>query len=183
LILLMGVAGSGKSMQGRILADEHGYAWISMGEILRVLVTGKRRQEMLQGKLLDDDEVIAIIDRVFDIIDTKQEFVLDGFPRTVRQADWLLEQVEQGRFELNAVINLVADKDVVLGRLVQRGRPDDTEEAITERFTEYEAVTRPILNHFKEREIRVHEVDANRGPRLIHDEILDLMDNPEAVVV
>ena len=180
MILLMGVAGAGKSMQGRILADEHGYAWVSTGEILRVLVTGKRRQEMLQGKLLSDTEVIEVIDKVFELIDTRQEFVLDGFPRTVPQADWLCEQVENGRFELTAVVNLVANKEVILKRLVNRGRPDDTEEAIAERFAEYEAVTRPILNHFKEKKIKVHEIDANREPRAIHDEILDLVDNPES---
>ena len=69
MIILTGVAGAGKSMQGKILADEHGYAWISTGEILRVLVTGKRRQEMLQGKLLSDEEMIAILDKVFELID------------------------------------------------------------------------------------------------------------------
>lgn len=179
MILLMGVAGAGKSMQGRILADEHGYAWISTGEILRVLVTGKRRQEMLQGKLLSDEEVIGVIDKVFELIDTKQEFVLDGFPRTVPQADWLLEQVEKGRFGLTAVVNLIASKDIILDRLIKRGRLDDTEEAITERFAEYEAVTRPILNHFKEKNIRVHEINADRDPRAIHDDILELIDNPK----
>lgn len=179
MILLMGVAGAGKSMQGRILADEHGYAWISTGEILRVLVTGKRRQEMLQGKLLSDEEMITILDRVLDVIDTEQEFVLDGFPRTVKQADWLLGQVEQGRFQLTAIINLVASQDVVLERLEKRGRPDDTKEAIAERFKEYEAVTRPILNHFREKKVRVHEIDANRDPRTIHDDILDVIDNPK----
>lgn len=179
MILLMGVAGAGKSMQGRILADEHGYAWISTGEILRVLVTGKRRQEMMQGKLLSDDEIITIIDQVFNFIDPKQEFVLDGFPRTVKQADWLLEQIEQGRFELSAVINLVADKKVILNRLTKRGRPDDTEEAIDRRFAEYEAVTLPILKHLKDKNVKVHEVDANRDPRDIHDNILELIDNPK----
>lgn len=179
MILLMGVAGAGKSMQGRILADEHGYAWISTGEILRVLVTGKRRQEMLQGKLLSDEEVIELIDKVFDLIDTKQEFVLDGFPRTVPQADWLLEQVEKGRFDLTAVVNLVATKEVILERLMKRGRVDDTEAAIHERFAEYEAVTRPILDHFKEKQVIVHEINADRSPRDIHDEILELIDNPQ----
>ena len=48
MIILTGVAGAGKSMQGKLLADEHGYAWISSGEIFRVLVTGKRRQAMLE---------------------------------------------------------------------------------------------------------------------------------------
>lgn len=179
MILLMGVAGAGKSMQGRILADEHGYAWISTGEILRVLVTGKRRQEMMQGKLLSDEEIITIIDQVFNFIDPTQEFVLDGFPRTVKQADWLLEQIEKGRFELSAVINLVADKSVILNRLTNRGRPDDTEEAIDRRFAEYEAVTLPILKHLKDKKITVHEINANRDPRAIHDNILELIDNPK----
>ena len=171
MILLMGVAGSGKSMQGRLLADEHGFAWISTGEILRVLVTGKRRQEMLQGKLLSDEEVISLMDKVFDMIDTAQEFVLDGFPRTVPQTDWLLGQVENGRFELNTVLNLVASEDVVLKRLMSRGRPDDSREAIQERFEEYEQVTRPILQHFRDRGVAVYDVDADRDPLVIHDEI------------
>ena len=64
MIILMGVAGAGKSLQSRLLADEYGYAWISTGEILRVLITGKRRQEMLSGKLLSDDEMIQVMDKV-----------------------------------------------------------------------------------------------------------------------
>lgn len=179
MILLMGVAGAGKSMQGRMLADEHGYAWISTGEILRVLVTGKRRQEMLQGKLLNDIEVVELMDKVFELINTHDEFVLDGFPRTVPQADWMLRQVKKGRFELTAVINLVASKEAVLERLTSRGRPDDTEEAIHERFAEYEAVTKPILEHFLEEGVTVHEVNADKSPRHVHDCILELLDNPE----
>jgi len=98
MIILTGVAGAGKSMQGKMFADEHGYAWISTGEILRVLVTGKRRQEMLEGKLLSDDEVITILDSVLNLIDSKQEFVLDGFPRTINQANWLLDQIPTNVF-------------------------------------------------------------------------------------
>jgi len=93
MIVLMGVAGSGKSMQGRLQADEHGYAWISTGEILRVLITGKRRQEMLEGKLLNDEEMIKVLNTVFNVIDTKQQFILDGFPRTVVQADCYLKML------------------------------------------------------------------------------------------
>lgn len=179
MIILMGVAGSGKSMQGRLLADEHGYAWISTGEILRVLVTGKRRQEMLQGKLLSDEEVIDLLDKVFEMIDTKQQFVLDGFPRTVPQAEWLLEKVGEGRFNLDAIINLVASQEVVEGRLKHRGRPDDTKDAIAERFKEYEEVTRPILDCFNQKNVPVYEIDANNDPREIHDEILKYIDEEE----
>jgi adenylate kinase len=182
VILLMGVAGAGKSMQGRILADEHGYAWVSTGEILRVLVTGKRRQEMLKGKLLSDEEIIAVLDKVFELIDTHQEFVLDGFPRTIPQADWLTDQVKEGRFELSCVINISASEDEIRRRLTARGRPDDNPEAIRNRLDEYERVTRPILEHFREEGIPVHDIDGNREPRAVHDEILDLIDNPAPLV-
>lgn len=176
MIILTGVAGAGKSMQGKILADEHGYAWISTGEILRVLVTGKRRQEMLQGKLLSDEEMTVILDKVFDLIDPTQEFILDGFPRTIPQSDWLLDQVNQGRFQLTAVINLDASEEVVKGRLISRGRQDDTDEAIAERFREYRSVTLPILEHFKHEGIRVCMINAAQEPRQVHDAILQCID-------
>lgn len=172
----MGVAGSGKSMQGKILADEHGYAWISTGEILRVLVTGKRRHEMLEGKLLSDEEMINLMDKVLELIDAKQEFVLDGFPRTVPQADWLMEQVHKGRFALTAVIHLAASEEVVRKRLLARGRQDDTEEAIAQRFAEYKAVTLPIIQHFKEEKAKVCDINAGQDPREVHDEILKCVD-------
>ncbi len=171
----MGVAGAGKSMQGRLLADERGYAWISTGEILRVLVTGKRRQEMLAGQLLSDAEMIRMMDRVFDLIDLKEEFILDGFPRTLKQADWLVDQVEMGRFDLTAVIHLTASEELVLGRLTQRGRQDDTEAAIRKRFDEYEAVTLPILEDFRKRGVTVHDIDAAPAPQIVHDKIAELL--------
>jgi len=159
MIILTGVAGAGKSMQGKILADEHGYAWISTGEILRVLVTGKRRQEMLRGKLLSDEEVTVILDKVLELINTDEEFVLDGFPRTIPQANWLL-------------INLDASEEVVRGRLMQRGRIDDTDEAINERFNEYRTVTLPILDHFRQEGVKVCDIEAAQSPRNVHDAIL-----------
>lgn len=177
MIILMGVAGAGKSMQGKILADEHGYAWISTGEILRVLVTGKRRQEMLEGKLLSDEEMINLIDKVLELIDTKQEFVLDGFPRTVVQADWLLEQIHSGRFALSAVIHLAASEGVVRARLLERGRQDDTEDAIAQRFSEYHSVTLPIIQHLKQEGAKVCDIDAAQDPRAVHDAILDCVDS------
>lgn len=176
MIVLMGVAGAGKSMQGRMLADEHGYAWISTGELFRVLVTGKRRQQMLEGKLLSDEEVIKMIDKTLELIDTKEEFMLDGFPRTERQADWLIEQVKQGRFKLTAVFNLAASPKVVKERLLARGRQDDTEKAIKNRFEEYETTTLPILNHFKKLDITVYNIDAAQDPGAVHDDIMKCLE-------
>ena len=96
MIIIMGVAGAGKSVQGRWIADEFALPWVSTGEFLRMLVTGERRREMLAGKLLDDSEIIAMADRIFHMIDVKQEFILDGFPRTAPQAEWLIAQHKAG---------------------------------------------------------------------------------------
>lgn len=172
----MGVAGSGKSMQGKLLADEHGYAWVSTGEVLRVLVTGRRRQEMLKGKLLSDDEMISILDKIFELIDTDQEFVLDGFPRTIAQTDWLLEQAKKGRFKLSAVIHLTASEEVVRKRLTDRARIDDSKEAIDRRFKEYKSTTLPIIEYLKKQKVTVSEINADQTPREVHDDILNCID-------
>ncbi len=171
MIILMGVAGAGKSMQGRIFADEHGYSWISTGELFRVLVTGERRQKMLQGHLLSDSEVIELVDKTFNLIDLKEEFLLDGFPRTVPQTKWLLEQIHKKRLNLTAVFNLEASLDIVEKRLINRGRLDDTPESIKRRFEEYKNTTLPILELFKNEDCSIYNINANNDPLLVHDEI------------
>jgi len=176
MIVLMGVAGAGKSMQGRLFADEHGYAWISTGELFRVLVTGTRRQQMLEGKLLSDDEVIKLVDRTLKLINVDKEFLLDGFPRTKVKADWLLQQIHDGHLKLTAVINLAASPEVVKKRLLSRGRQDDTEAAIKKRFDEYEAVTLPILDYFRQEDCPVYDIDADQDPITVHDQIMSYID-------
>lgn len=175
MILLMGVAGAGKSMQGRLFADEHGYAWISTGELFRVLVTGERRQQMLEGKLLSDAEVIKMVDKSFKLIDLSQEFLLDGFPRTKVQSDWLLEQIKSGRVKMTAVFNLEATREVVKKRLLNRGRPDDTELAIERRFAEHESITLPIVDYLKQAGATVYNINADQDPITVHDEIMALL--------
>ena len=176
MIVLMGVAGAGKSTQGRLFADEHGYAWISTGELFRVLVTGQRRQQMLEGKLLSDDEVIKLVDKTLKLINLDQEFLLDGFPRTKAQTDWLLEQIDSGRLKLTAVFNLTASPDIVKRRLLNRGRQDDTEDVIGKRFKEYEMVTRPILDYFKKENVTVYDIDADQDPIVVHDAMMQHID-------
>lgn len=172
MIILMGVAGSGKSMQGKILADELGYAWISTGEILRVLVTGKRRHEMQTGKLLSDGEVITVVEKVFELIDVKQEFVMDGFPRTEVQVDWVLNQMALGRLDKPIVLNLEIQESVVRERMKLRNRPDDTEQAIATRFQEYNRIVRPIIDYMRSKGITVVDIDADQTPQQVHEQIM-----------
>lgn len=171
----MGVAGSGKSMQGRLLADELGLPWLSTGEFLRMLVSGEQRKDMVAGKLLGDDQIIALVQKIFHLIDTDQEFVLDGFPRSAAQADWLLTQVKHKQLKVTAVIHLKASPEVVQQRLLSRGRPDDTAQAISERFEEYEEAIKPMLDHFRQAGITVCDVEAEADAAKVHDAILKVI--------
>lgn len=175
MIIFVGVAGSGKSIQGRMLADELGLAWLSTGEFLRMLVTGQQRKAMISGKLLSDKEIISLLGRILAFIEKDKEFVLDGFPRSVAQADWLLNQVKHGQLKITAVINLKADEKTVKERLLARGRHDDTNEAIKKRFKEYESVFKPILSHFKAYGIPVFDVDGSGRIDKVHAEILKII--------
>lgn len=171
MIIFMGVAGAGKSMQGRKLADELGLPWVSTGEFLRMLISGEERKDMVAGKLLDDDEIIRLVQKVFTVINTDEEFILDGFPRTAAQADWLLSQIKHGQLPLTAVIHLTATQDVVKQRLLQRGRQDDTDEAIVARFQEYEQNIVPILDQFKAAGAKVCDIDGDKDVAEVHDAI------------
>lgn len=176
MIVFMGVAGSGKSVQGRLLADELGLPWLSTGEFLRMLVYGERRKDMLAGKLLSDREIIKLVQKIFALIDVHEEFILDGFPRTVQQADWLLNQHKHGQLDVTAVIHLVIGEQTALDRLLQRGRQDDTKEAILERMREYEEVTTPILDHFKKAQVPVFDIDGDESVQTIHGRIKQVID-------
>lgn len=175
MILMMGVAGAGKSVQGRWVADELGYPWLSTGEFLRMLISGERRKQMLAGRLLEDSEIIELADKIFHMVDIKEECILDGFPRTVPQAEWLYAQHKAGLLHISQVIHIEASEEVVSTRLLSRGRPDDTREAIRERFKEYNAVTLPIIQNLESKGIKVDHVNGERTPEEIHQDVLLLL--------
>lgn len=172
MILLMGVAGAGKSVQGQMLAEVTGYKWISTGEIFRAYLPAERLKELSTGKLLGDNEVISVVDQALQSLGNGIQAVLDGFPRTVTQAEWLLNQSKDRRFEIVAAFNLAASRDVVRERLLARGRDDDNEEVIKERFNEYETKTVPILSYLKDNNIKVYEIDANQNTETVHAEMM-----------
>jgi adenylate kinase len=168
----MGVAGSGKSVQGRRLADELGLPWLSTGEFLRMLISGERRKAMVEGELLDDHEIIELVQKILTMINAKEEFILDGFPRTPEQADWLLSQVKHKQLHVSAIIHIKASQEVVAERLLSRARPDDTREAINKRFEEYEKAIRPIIEDMRAAHIPVFDIDGEQSIEQAHDDIL-----------
>ena len=176
MTLLMGIAGSGKGTQGKMLADARGCHLISMGEVLRMYVTGEQRQRMLAGDLLDDHEIIKIVDQVLSSLPDNGEVILDGFPRTIPQAEWLLEQASEARFKLDKAFHLVASKEAVKQRLLARARIDDTEEAINQRFAEYEQATAPLLKWLSDHGVEVIEINAERPVEEVNNDIVKYLE-------
>lgn len=171
MILFMGVIGAGKSLQGRLLAQDHNYTWISTGEIFRQNLSHKETEKMKSGKLYSDEEVIKVIDKTLKKLNQNGEFIFDGFPRTITQAKWLMDQIKNGRLDLTAVFHLRADKEVIANRLKLRGRVDDTEEGIEARMSEYKNKTLPMIDYFKKTGIKVIDIDANQAPEKVQEDI------------
>lgn len=175
MIIFIGVSGAGKSIQGKMLAAEMGYVWISSGEFLRKLLKGQPRLDMVAGKLLPDQEVIQILDKVLDLTASDTQSVLDGFPRTTVQAEWLISQVNEGRFQINMVFHLMLDYTVAKDRLLSRNRIDDHEAAINQRLSEHKDVTLPIINKLKSIGVVVYDIDASRTIDAVHNQIVELV--------
>jgi adenylate kinase len=161
MIIFMGVTGAGKSIQGQLLADKLHIPWMSTGEILRSQLAGKPDERMMSGKLFGDEEIIQLVDTALNEL-PNHDCVLDGFPRTHAQAEWLVGQVKAGRINLEAVIHLKVSAAIMSARLQSRGRPDDTTEAIRQRFTDYHAHTLPLVAELRDAGITVLEIDGEK---------------------
>jgi len=158
-ILILGPQGSGKGTQAKRVAAEYGYVHIATGDILREAVAegtelGRRVQPILEaGRLVDDELMIELIRARLDEPDAAEGFVLDGFPRTPRQAEALDAMlVEIGRPLVVIFEFLIAD-EVCIERLLNRarleGRADDTPEAIARRLELYHELTEPVVEHYR----------------------------------
>ena len=161
MILFIGVVGAGKSVQGKYLSDLLGFPWISTGEILRQHIAGELREKMLKGDLLSDEDLYNVVNPILRELIGKSEIILDGFPRTQAQAEWLEKFVEDNDTEISCIVHLEADEDEVIERLLKRGRPDDKRDVITNRFNEYRTKTLPIISFFEKNGAKVVHVDGN----------------------
>lgn len=170
MILLMGLAGSGKGTQGKLLSEKLGYEYISTGEYLREYLSEERKDQILAGELVDDNEMIQIIDEFLK--NTREESVLDGFPRSEIQANWLLEKYKKNKINIEALIYLEVSREELTDRLLARGRTDDNETAIKMRFEEYSRATLPIIENYKKEGIKVIEVNGSGPIEVIHKKIL-----------
>jgi adenylate kinase len=176
MIILMGLAGAGKGTQAELLSNKYGYQAISTGEMLRQRATEDQRRRILAGKLISDEEINEMVDSTLDAVENPDKCLLDGYPRSINQVDWLLSEAKKGRFGLTAVIHIDLTEDVVRRRLLERGRSDDTEVSISKRFDEYKKSTLPILDYLKEKGVRVYQVNGDQTPEEVHEDIAKIIE-------
>ena len=166
-LILLGPPGSGKGTQAQRLVHRYGIVQLSTGEMLRAAVAAqtpvgiKAKDIMASGGLVPDDMVVGIISDRLDQPDAKKGFILDGFPRTVPQAEALDELLKKKHMKLDGVIELRVNESALLQRVETRVaemrargeevRIDDTPEVLTKRLASYRSQTEPLIHYYSER--------------------------------
>jgi adenylate kinase len=160
-ILLLGPQGAGKGTQGRLVAAEHDIPHVATGDMLRnAMASGTELGRQVKpiydaGHLVPDDLMIALIRERLGLDDARGGFVLDGFPRTMPQAEALEEMLREIGRDLDVVFEFQLEDEVgrerMLRRAAEEGRADDTPEAIAERLRLYHEETEPLVEYYRTR--------------------------------
>lgn len=185
-LILLGPPGAGKGTQAQRLVEKHGLVQLSTGDMLRAAVKAgtpvglKAKDVMARGELVSDEIVVGIIEDRIAEPDCAKGFILDGFPRTVAQAEALDAMLAKTGMELDAVIELKVDEGILVGRIEKRvadmtarGEPvraDDNAEALKKRLDAYRAQTAPVSDYY-----------ASRGALKIVDGMAPIDDVTQAI--
>ncbi|MBR2741723.1 nucleoside monophosphate kinase [Candidatus Saccharibacteria bacterium] len=157
MIILFGLAGSGKGTQGKIIAELFGWRWLSVGEAIRQ--AGGYEEIINNGGLIPDEDVIKLMDKQIKKAEAEGfDIVLDGYPRDIHQAEYMMQTMPD---KISGAILLEVPKDELYERLALRGRDDDKErESINRRFQIFEKNIEGIIPLLKSHSIPIEHVNG-----------------------
>jgi adenylate kinase len=187
-LILFGPPGAGKGTQAAAISEKLSVPHIATGDILRENVRNetelgvRAKQYMDQGDLVPDKVVIAMVEERIKRDDAANGFLLDGYPRTVAQAEALDDTLAADGKAIDAVIRLLVDDDELVSRLLRRaqeqGRSDDTREVIENRLAVYRNETEPLVDLYRERGL-LREVEGTGPVAEVRQRILDAVRDVE----
>jgi adenylate kinase len=184
-IILFGPPGAGKGTQSEKIIQEFNLFHISTGNILREEVKQQTqlglaaKAVMDAGKLVSDDIILGMVENVIQKNkNSVKGFIFDGFPRTVPQADGLMQLLQKMGLTLSGVVSLTVDEPELIQRLLKRaqesGRSDDTEEVIKKRQEVYRNETAPLLNYYETKKL-LHSVNGMGSIDEIYNNIKEIL--------
>ncbi len=157
-IILFGPPGCGKGTQATFISESLSIPHLSTGDMLRSAVSSgteiglQAKKIMESGGLVSDEIVLSIVKEQITKNDCKNGFILDGFPRTVNQAEQL-DSLLSTNNKLDCVLRIKVDEEEIIKRLMERGREDDKPEIITNRFKTYNLETQPLIPFYEKKKI------------------------------
>jgi adenylate kinase len=180
-IIFIGPPGAGKGTQAAKLVQRLGIPHLSTGDMLRL--AQKQNTElgrlaasyMSAGQLVPDDLVTRMVQQRLAADDCRQGYLLDGFPRTIAQAEALDDHLRQTRTPLDAVIELQVDQHELVRRMADRGRSDDAPDVIQKRLEAYQRQTQPLLRYYANQGL-LETIDAVGTPDEVFARILTAID-------
>jgi adenylate kinase len=190
IVIIFGAPGSGKGTQAERVAATTRTPHVSTGAILRAEVArdsalGREAQPIMEsGALVPDDLMVRIIESRLAEPDASEGVILDGFPRTVPQAEALDRMLGRNGREVGLILYLEVDPDLIRERILRRaaidGRSDDNPEALAERMRVYQRDTAPVVEHYQRSGIRIERIDGSPPIDEVTEQILAVLARPAA---
>ena len=177
-LLFLGAPGAGKGTQAKLLSQTYSYLHLSTGELLRKEIEMNTtlgiqvKDIMNQGELVSDDLVLKIVRQNLDR--NNKGWILDGYPRNLSQVNSLNKVLIEINQPLEVVFYLDIPEEVLIKRLLLRGRKDDNEEIIRTRVDIYKKTTEPLIQYFKDLSL-LEYIDADRDLKTISSDIKQKM--------
>jgi adenylate kinase len=181
-MVFIGPPGAGKGTQAERLIEKYKLAHLSTGDMLRAArdaqteVGKKAEQYMSKGQLVPDEIIIGIIDERLGEPDCESGYLLDGFPRTIAQAEALDKLLADKGTPLDVVLELQVPEEELFNRLAGRGRADDKPDVIRQRLVAYREQTEPLLDYYKKKDI-LKSIDGLGSVDEIFDRVVDALDS------
>jgi len=186
IFIFFGPPGAGKGTQAAILSKKFNIPHLSTGEILRNNLFGtsaesiKIRKILEKGDLVSDEILNEIIKKKLDSPECINGYILDGYPRTLSQNDWLQNYLNSKNLEITKIFDITLEKNIIVKRIKNRAilekRKDDTEDVIKNRVNKYIEETKPLSKYYTERNPNnYHLINGNQEIAMIKNDILEIV--------